>query len=293
METAPRLACEQCKRRKIRCNKGSPCSACKNAGINCHTVQRARLPRGKSGKGQNTKLEDRVGRIERLLAQQADFSSATCTAASGESVWKADTNAVEPALGTRLAKFVAPDFWIALSVEVHGLRETLENTQDEAEEERQANAPVLDHPNTMSNTGAFLFPFANRDLTTDSPLIPSDNQSKLLELYRYRVDSVYKILHWPTVVRTLQRTHGNKNKKSSKPSEDSLEAAIYFMAICSITDSESVELGFGNRREMLQGYQSTVENSLARSSLLQCPDLATVQAFVIYLVCATTQRTSF
>lgn len=91
------------------------------------------------------KLEDRVARIERLLAQQADFSSASCTAAR-ESVWKVDTNAMEPTLETRLANFVAPDFWISLSEDTNGLRETLENTQDKAEEEWQANAAVLNHP---------------------------------------------------------------------------------------------------------------------------------------------------
>jgi hypothetical protein len=200
---------------------------------------------------------------------------------------------VDPALGTKLANFVASDFWIALSEEVHGLRETLENPQDEAEDEEQASVFVLAHPNTMSNTGAFLFPFANQDLPTDPPLIPSDNLSELLELYRYRVDSVYKILHWPTVLRMIQQGQESNSTTSPELSEDCLKAAIYFMAICSITDSESVELGFGNRREVLQRYRSTLENSLSRSSLLQCPDLKTVQAFVIYLVCATTQPANF
>jgi hypothetical protein len=73
MDPPPRLACQQCKQRKIRCDKGAPCSACKNAGRNCHTVQRARLPRGKSAKArsQNKMLETRLSRIEDLLEQQA------------------------------------------------------------------------------------------------------------------------------------------------------------------------------------------------------------------------------
>lgn len=43
------LTCETCKRRKIKCDKLRPCTACRNAGTVCVPVERARLPRGRSG----------------------------------------------------------------------------------------------------------------------------------------------------------------------------------------------------------------------------------------------------
>ena len=43
------LTCEMCKRRKIKCDKLRPCTACRNAGTICVPVERARLPRGRSG----------------------------------------------------------------------------------------------------------------------------------------------------------------------------------------------------------------------------------------------------
>jgi len=43
------LTCEMCKRRKIKCDKLRPCTACRNAGTVCVPVERARLPRGRSG----------------------------------------------------------------------------------------------------------------------------------------------------------------------------------------------------------------------------------------------------
>jgi hypothetical protein len=71
MDPKPRLSCAQCRRRKKKCNKGVPCAACREAGLNCDVIQRARLPRGRSAKtkNQNTLLEDRVARIEQLLKQ--------------------------------------------------------------------------------------------------------------------------------------------------------------------------------------------------------------------------------
>ena len=65
------LSCEQCRRRKTKCDKRAPCTACKSVGLNCNAVQRARLPRGRSGivKNKSTMLETRVARIEGLVKQ--------------------------------------------------------------------------------------------------------------------------------------------------------------------------------------------------------------------------------
>jgi hypothetical protein len=79
MESKPRLSCEQCRRRKTRCDKDTPCSACKISGLRCEVVQRARLPRGRSGKvrSKNAMLETRVARIEKLLEKVMFLRTAT------------------------------------------------------------------------------------------------------------------------------------------------------------------------------------------------------------------------
>lgn len=69
MEPLPRLSCERCKKRKIRCDKRNPCSACKNSNTTCDFVERARLPRGRSANTKKSMLEERVARLESLLSQ--------------------------------------------------------------------------------------------------------------------------------------------------------------------------------------------------------------------------------
>lgn len=65
-----KLSCDECRQRKTKCDKGSPCSACKHAGTNCTTVQRARHPRGRSGNTKKrTVLETRVAQLEDLVKQ--------------------------------------------------------------------------------------------------------------------------------------------------------------------------------------------------------------------------------
>lgn len=42
----PRLTCELCRTRKVKCDKANPCSNCVSVGVVCVPVHRPRLPRG-------------------------------------------------------------------------------------------------------------------------------------------------------------------------------------------------------------------------------------------------------
>lgn len=67
----PRLSCEQCRRRKTKCDKETPCSACAKAGIICHAVARNRKSRGstKRVQRQGSSLDARVAHLEDLVVQ--------------------------------------------------------------------------------------------------------------------------------------------------------------------------------------------------------------------------------
>jgi hypothetical protein len=290
MIPTPRLACEQCKRRKIRCNKGSPCSACKNADLQCQTVQRARLPRGKSSKirAHNSQLEDRVARIEALLVQQSQAASDPSPVSSNDqavstaaSTFLQDqlTNTAPAYLSTvatPMASFVAPEFWTALSEEIQGLRETIEDSEDELEDLTYRDGAA----NDTSNTCAILFPQTTTETVGRVTNPSSSTRLELLEHFKSRVDSVYKILHWPTVLSMISQPTG----AYSVTDVQILKTSIYFMAICSMTNEEVKTMGLGERIETLQAYRSTVEALFTKSCLLMNPTLVALQAFVIYLV---------
>ena len=63
------LSCEMCRHRKIRCDKGQPCTNCQKSGIRCVAQNRQRLPRGRNGgrKKADVELKARVGRLESLV----------------------------------------------------------------------------------------------------------------------------------------------------------------------------------------------------------------------------------
>ncbi|CAN9314268.1 unnamed protein product [Alternaria alternata] len=160
MNPPPRLACQQCKSRKIKCDKGAPCSACRNSGLSCHAVQRARLPRGKTAKGStsNRDLAARVARIEILLEQQSKQTASQGTTSDQVPVTgNLRNDGLMGVTSEKIAAFVAPDFWSALSSEVHGLREALE---DDAEDEANTHDVELTAKaaGDTCSTNAILFP---------------------------------------------------------------------------------------------------------------------------------------
>ena len=159
MEQGPRLSCKQCRQRKTKCNKGAPCSACKNAGLNCDVVQRARLPRGRSGKvrDKSTLLETRVARMEDLLkrvglcagrAFHIFFADTLCqeqgSTRSGDSLTVTENfnnpdgplNPLKSAGQT--AETATPDFWTALSQEVLEAGSSSDHMSDSFEYRLQA-----------------------------------------------------------------------------------------------------------------------------------------------------------
>lgn len=66
------LTCEMCKRRKIKCDKLRPCTACRNAGTICVPVERARLPRGRSGGRKKKKSADSNVNVNANVDANAD-----------------------------------------------------------------------------------------------------------------------------------------------------------------------------------------------------------------------------
>jgi hypothetical protein len=166
----------------------------------------------------------------------------------------------------------------AISIQVQGLRETLEGEASEDEE----SAEDVESGNSMAT---IFFQQNNLDAMSRTIPVPTPHErTRLLELYHSRVDSVYKLLHWPTVVASINAAHAYTSSISSSAAAQALEYSIYFMALCSITEHEAEEMGFGKRQETTQAYRLATETLLTRANLCLNPDLIVLQAFVIYLV---------
>jgi hypothetical protein len=115
----------------------------------------------------------------------------------------------------------------------------------------------------------------------------------LIQLYCDRVDCLYKILHWPTTIAALKRSHEMPQSTQHSPALVALEHAMCFMAIRSITDDETVEFGFGDRALLTEQYRSSTERLISEADMILRPNVTVLQAFVIYLVSTSTPQVHY
>lgn len=131
------LSCTNCRKRKVKCNKLSPCSACERSCLSCVFPNRARLPRGRTGgsKATNNELLRRLSKLEELLenAQKNEnnepIKPATTYNSRGTSgstpnieSGAADGAASQHVTNEALDKYIGTNFWKSLIHEVGGHR---------------------------------------------------------------------------------------------------------------------------------------------------------------------------
>ena len=293
----PRLSCRRCTQRKLKCNKAIPCSSCELAGSHCEVVERARKPRGRTKRHQpknNSLLEDRLIRVENIIKNVQSFRSAVLEGPQSSSqTLSATIQATED--------FVAPEFWSALTDGVAALRETIEDSSRDEIEVIEAQEGMTIAPQMSNMSSAFDTLLLDHSTGYDHLSIQiaqtEPDRHTLFKIYRTRVDCLYKILHWPTVVEDLEnaspvRTDGQINDEPLHPSLQALQYAIFFLAYGSISDQECSNLKLGERQSMLRYYQKSFEETLSKTNFLTSPTIVTLQAFVIYLVKLSTSLES-
>lgn len=68
--------CDNCRRRKVKCDRTQPCSRCRDSGVPCISSKISNLPRGRNGgrRKANIELNARVAKLENLLSQVAEMA---------------------------------------------------------------------------------------------------------------------------------------------------------------------------------------------------------------------------
>ncbi|KAH7308808.1 hypothetical protein BKA65DRAFT_559678 [Rhexocercosporidium sp. MPI-PUGE-AT-0058] len=296
---AVRLSCEQCKRRKTKCDKQVPCTACKNAGIKCNTVQRARKPRGRTAQHKGGEIDTRVARLEDLVRQlKAQVQSGKGDEPRHQDPHSISSGSPVPKDSNALQKYVAPDFWEALSQEANGIREILEEFDSEDSPSDLATDSPMSSTEPSSSPGALLFNHGTPNTACDpAQLITHEMKGILFSIYKERVDCIVKVLHWPSVLAAIDKKDtGNLQSGLESARIHALEFAICYTAMCTVTDEE-YETSLGWKREPLRGQlRLCAEISIAKANLLEQPDLTVLQAFIIYLLglrCSTTTASAW
>ncbi|PBP22145.1 hypothetical protein BUE80_DR006933 [Diplocarpon rosae] len=294
--TAPtaRLSCEQCKRRKTKCDKQDPCTACKSSGIQCITVQRARRPRGRTAQ-KGGDINNRVARLEDLVSQLKAQVQSGKEPSAGLRQDPIKVGLSQPKDSNVLQNYIAPEFWVALAEEANGIREILE----EIDNEDGFMGPVHISPGLTAETSPRNI-LSTHNITGIDPAstqcLTQQMTSILLSIYRIRVDSIFKVLHWPSFLAVIRSKDAEFDISANSGRKHALRCAVYYTALCTMTDHESENLLSCEKGPLLNELKLSAETSISKAGLLEQPNVTVLQAFFIYLVglrCATTSASSW
>lgn len=280
------LSCEQCKKRKIKCDKISPqCSACRLANISCHPVQRSRLPRGRTGKVKlkNNALADKIAKLENLVGRLETQIVERETASNPDNPGSTESTSDASRGTNRLEDLVARDFWTALSKEVVGLREALEGNDGDDDPQADRTHPQL-QSGAQTTSDSLLFRH-NADFAGSSDIhITLPMRLSLVKVYYDRVDVLFKVTHWPTVISMLPYSNQDNATSDTNLASIALKWCICFTAATTLSDQDCDELGLGPKTVLIDQCRAAAEASLAQSNFLIEPSFHSLQAFTIYLI---------
>lgn len=168
------LACRECQRKKIKCDRTYPCLQCTRAGIQCKAS--TRKPRAKAGKTGDAELRERILKLERLVETFQGEDSKEKPRSSSNTIPRPDEQSTSPLMVDNAAtspaspsdiaaleasKYVAGNFWSSLTAEVKALADVF--TEDGSNE--YDDSPE-DSPNSAQQP-----PEASQAVTADFELI--------------------------------------------------------------------------------------------------------------------------
>ncbi|KAK9452808.1 hypothetical protein V1511DRAFT_463815 [Dipodascopsis uninucleata] len=287
-------SCVLCQRRKVRCDKNSPCSRCEKAGIEC--VYNPVLHRGRpKRKSPQSVLVSRLRYYEERLRNLGETieplhfhitTSQTEKTAENDGQYESDQPEIHEANVRRSrgkiitegerSRYLDNNLWVTVGEELSDTADLLKDA---------SSAKKL-------NPGASLIPDEGELILGDiahgsnlTALHPKPAMMmKLWQIFLNNIQPLTKIVHSPT---TQQQIIGSSdNLANVSKSLEALMFAIYSCAVYSLseTDCES-QLG-ESKSVLLASFQAGTCRSLINACFLRSTDLVVLQALLLFLLSA-------
>ncbi|KAF2113072.1 fungal-specific transcription factor domain-containing protein [Lophiotrema nucula] len=222
------LACARCRARRVKCDRAQPaCSNCSKAGALCQPAQQQQLaPPSTSGSSRTgkrdpgdrlrlSKLEEEVARLSRGLDSKSPSREPSVP---GSPV---DTDAGWPSQNQGMiwygnqTRYFGPASWASLPDEVADIRTLLGDNDSAAFE--SASEPAGPSPLDSSSSESEM----------ELPLPNDQLHETLLSLYSHRVDSLVRVLHWPSFVEQSRAFRRRKAAKLHAPEGTTFSNTYY------------------------------------------------------------------
>lgn len=285
-----RLACQACQRKKIKCDRTYPCGQCTRSNLHCSPSTRKQRARHAGKRGVDSELKNRISKLESLV----ESLSGEVTTSQPSTGSDPTANELTPPKDTSgsasvpsMRKYVASPFWSSLTSEVQALRDALE--EDEPDVDSPESAPQEQLPASASELNIeydlIVCPPGRIYVMPGGFVEPNGEVArKILDAYLTNVEPIYRLFHAPTLNSFMRDGSSYLGQPWDAPGNQALKRAVWMAGVNSLSDKECLEITGQGRIDALNHYKRLVGISLAQADLVNTTDLATLQAFVTYLV---------
>lgn len=163
------------------------------------------------------------------------------------------------------------------------LRGTIEDSDSELvddESQPASESPSLVH--TLSPETLLTLDGDTHGYSLDMLNALASNAAPLFQIYRERIDTVFKLLHWPRILEMIQTRRQSLSPNISETL--TLELAIIFAAICTLTDDDCLQITGRSKQQSIGTYRVAVQVALNGLELAKSPTVVKLQALALYLV---------
>ena len=272
--------CVTCARRKVKCDKTKPCSACRRGRLECY--YQAPAPRKRKRKIVED-AQERVERYERILKENNLLpreDDSPVDDAAPDATATDDVPEGPQSVGTLQARdgrsrYIDSNIWKILGDDLHPSSED----EDEESENVQGLPRSMDYIDPVS--ALFYGPASARpSLVNEHPTYEA--ALRLWNLYATNVDPIIKITHVPSGLKMVQRAAANPGSMSRVT--ECLLFSIYHFAVLSTSEDDCRGILGISKAAARKKYHDATRKALANCSFLKTTELAVLQAYVLFLM---------
>ncbi|KAH6959903.1 hypothetical protein BKA56DRAFT_500347 [Ilyonectria sp. MPI-CAGE-AT-0026] len=289
-------SCVTCHRRKVRCDKQSPCSQCSRGGYTCLYPQTG-PPVRRVRKTTITDVASRISELEKTLIavsreQEVQLSIRPSSNTNSSHVVASHTTSPTFEPQARLTESEATDespsdeillkkgsssqyfnevLFSRVIEQEHDVRSALSTPRS-----RSPHSPTTSPFNPMGILSSKCF---KEPLTSYLP--PKLAAMQLWRVFVDNVDPCSKVLHIPTDEITIYTAIDDPS--SASPEVLALCCAVYYAATVALEPAEVANILGDDKYVILHQFKKGIEQAFAHSEFLEAPTVVLLQALAVYL----------
>ncbi|KAH7034549.1 fungal-specific transcription factor domain-containing protein [Microdochium trichocladiopsis] len=180
-------------------------------------------------------------------------------------------------------KYISNAFWAKVNDEINELKAQTQQLSDpDTDLSDNEDSPETHEYAVQGDHHSFVLGYRSSDVDLSSLHPPQTQIPFIWQVYVDNVDPLVKILHVPTMSKTIRALRHNMSDLS--PAMEALLFSIYYSAITSMEPAEVVSTLGVEKDGLINQYRFACEQALAKANFLTSTDIVVAQAFALFLV---------